>query len=282
MYMCTGDTHTRIMDESAASCAAMPLADALSLYANAPRLEPMTSEVEKIILDHMADIKACRSDWARVIALVIGASDAAMPVRGPRICSLLGDDSIDKAYFMCRPGLYWVSTPTDLLTTRKLIRAREMLEREKLIRRVNADKESIIAEFDTEWSQRIEDPVPCLMRAFVHDTYVYTDPVSGMQRTHNPLCIFDLRREVRIPASPTVPSLYSMALSALASQSEFPLLPPALASELNDKKKKRMETTEWMEKEKRLAAGHYKNWRAMQGASHMRTALALEQQLKLV
>jgi len=287
--------------------------DALQVYRTAPRLEPLTREMQDLLMGQFKKLENFGySGWGWEVLEWIGRGEAATAVRCPQLCALMSDNMLNAAVEASDTrARTWGGTPQpgEVELWMAITRAREALEREKVMRlHSNRRKhpcfepylayatattgtglpEAVRAELGAIYDQTSSrEPVYPFkhdkLTAAMHQSYIYTDPASGMQRVHDPTNLADLRREVRLPASTKVgiESLRSMAFAALAASKDMlrVLLPESLMGELEARRKVVMEIRHKVAVQMDLAQGHTNAGRAMHAATHTRNALAYKQQL---
>lgn len=288
-----------------ALAAPMPFADALHIFNTAPRLEPMTREVQDAMVAGLYSWQqAIGTDlhkYERHLYYLIGG-EAASAVRAPQLCAFLPDKLLDAMHDamnnVVRRREPNKTNVEDLPMWHMIHRCERAVARERAIRssdplhldmgrpRTRIYPNGVMpAETRLElagmydqaeakhaancwWDRQLDQQL--------NGPYVYTDARTGMQRRHDPTNIAHLRREVGLPvANVPVSSLRTMAFNAIAADAAAPPLPAQLAPEFEARRRLYAQMTQ----EQSMGEAHASHARLADAAIHKRNALAYEKQL---
>ena len=275
---------------------------ALRVYTSAPRLEPMSPKVHEAMVkgvnawcDRFASRTSQSDVYPETAQLFMQLADERpSAARGPSLLASVSDHVLAAMKVAWGHLLFW-SSGASLL--RALERMSMMIERETILRLSpnSRFRESTSLSWDRAnavlpYRERTGNLATSDEAAVALDgPYMYTDPVSGMQRRHDPTNVAHLRREVGLPPNvrePNVPSLRDMAFNALAVP---PRGNPAFiwytpdddaASQLPASLLPELATRRQMLAQREIATLHAQNGRTMEAAFHTRNALAYEKQVQ--
>jgi hypothetical protein len=229
----------------------MQLEKAIAFYQTAPRLTPMTPAVQEALVKWIVEGRLAaphRGKWAEDTIKLIAGSEATMAIRGPQLLALLPtnmlqSDLLASAYMLRGFHIYnGEPSPDDVRDSMTQKRF------ESMARRRGNDNN-----YDYE---RANDPYVTklkgnrIMEIATTKPYVYTDPMSGMQRIHDPTSLVDLKREVGVTPTSGTQEMWRLA-------------------------------AEEMQRQRELAEAHMKHGRVMEAATHTRNAIAYEQMIEL-